>query len=104
MLNESESLWLAHFSDLHYSPGNLAESDRCFGFAVENAIDLVARLELDSEEGALQLKAFAAATFGRGWSKRPHDVRQFVKELRTALANPLAFREQVATIAADVLP
>lgn len=38
MLNESEPLWLAHFSDLHYSPGNLAESDRCFGFAVENAI------------------------------------------------------------------
>ncbi|MBP0624794.1 metallophosphoesterase family protein [Cupriavidus consociatus] len=38
MLNESEPLWLAHFSDLHYSPGNLAEADRCFGFAVENAI------------------------------------------------------------------
>ncbi|WP_431831606.1 hypothetical protein [Cupriavidus consociatus] len=66
--------------------------------------DLIARLELDSDEGALQLKAFAAATIGRGWSKRPHDVRQFVKELRTALANPLAFREQVAAIAADVLP
>lgn len=38
MPNESDPLWIAHFSDLHYSPGNLAEADRCFGFAVENAI------------------------------------------------------------------
>lgn len=38
MLNASESLLLAHFSDLHYSTGNLAEADRCFGFAVEHAI------------------------------------------------------------------
>lgn len=30
---------LAHFSDLHYAPDNLAESDRCFGFAVSDAID-----------------------------------------------------------------
>ncbi|MNL57501.1 hypothetical protein D3C87_1810700 [compost metagenome] len=66
--------------------------------------DLVARLKLDNDEGALQLKAFATATFGRGWTKRPQDVRQFVQELRTALANPLAFREQVAAIAADVIP
>nr|WP_231906832.1 metallophosphatase family protein [Cupriavidus sp. D384] len=38
MLNEGESLLAAHFSDLHYSPGHLAEADRCFGFAVEDAI------------------------------------------------------------------
>ena len=31
---------IAHFSDLHYSPGNLDESDRCFGFAVGHAIEL----------------------------------------------------------------
>jgi exonuclease SbcD len=31
-------LQLAHFSDLHYAPDNLAESDRCFGFAVGDAI------------------------------------------------------------------
>ena len=30
---------LAHFSDLHYAPDNLAESDRCFGFAVSHAIE-----------------------------------------------------------------
>jgi DNA repair protein SbcD/Mre11 len=29
---------LAHFSDLHYAPDNLAESDRCFSFAVGDAI------------------------------------------------------------------
>ncbi|PCE30328.1 metallophosphoesterase family protein [Burkholderia ubonensis] len=29
---------IAHFSDLHYSPGNLDEADRCFSYAVETAI------------------------------------------------------------------
>ncbi len=38
MLNAAESLLLAHFSDLHYSTGHLAEADRCFGFAVKHAI------------------------------------------------------------------
>ncbi|MEN7527607.1 MULTISPECIES: hypothetical protein [unclassified Cupriavidus] len=65
-------------------------------------LDLVKRLGLNSEDGTRQLKAFAAATFGRGWSKRDQDVRRFLAELRTALANPMAFREQVAAIAADV--
>ncbi|MEW6343114.1 MAG: metallophosphatase family protein [Pseudomonadota bacterium] len=31
-------MFAAHFTDLHYSPDNLQESDRCFGFAVDNAI------------------------------------------------------------------
>jgi len=30
---------IAHFSDLHYAPGNLEEADRCFGFAVSTAIE-----------------------------------------------------------------
>jgi DNA repair protein SbcD/Mre11 len=30
-------LKIAHFSDLHYAPGNLEEADRCFGFAVEHS-------------------------------------------------------------------
>jgi DNA repair protein SbcD/Mre11 len=30
---------IAHFSDLHYSPENLAEADRCFTFAVEDAMN-----------------------------------------------------------------
>jgi exonuclease SbcD len=29
---------ILHASDLHYSPGNLVEADRCFGHAVEQAI------------------------------------------------------------------
>ncbi|KXV16547.1 DNA repair exonuclease [Caballeronia megalochromosomata] len=29
---------IAHFSDLHYAPGNLEESDRCFGFATDHAV------------------------------------------------------------------
>jgi exonuclease SbcD len=29
---------IMHASDLHYSPSNLVEADRCFGFAVEDAI------------------------------------------------------------------
>lgn len=31
---------ILHASDLHYSPGNLIEADRCFGHAVEKAIVL----------------------------------------------------------------
>ncbi|WP_066732828.1 hypothetical protein [Cupriavidus sp. D384] len=65
-------------------------------------LDLVQRLGLNSEDGTRQLKAFATATFGRGWSKRDQDVQRFLDELRTALGNPMAFREQVAAIAADV--
>ncbi|HBD37308.1 MAG TPA: hypothetical protein DC084_27365, partial [Cupriavidus sp.] len=63
---------------------------------------LVKRLGLNSEDGARQLKAYAAATFGRGWSKREQDVRGFLAQLRTALTKPAAFREHVAAIAADV--
>jgi hypothetical protein len=29
------ALRVAHFSDLHYGPRNLAEADRCFGAAIE---------------------------------------------------------------------
>ncbi|HVI89418.1 MAG TPA: hypothetical protein VM659_14025 [Dongiaceae bacterium] len=35
---ERDQLCVGHFSDLHYSPGNLVEADRCFGFAVDDAI------------------------------------------------------------------
>lgn len=48
MLNAAESLLLAHFSDLHYSTGHLAEADRCFGFAVEHAIAAGSRIGLVS--------------------------------------------------------
>ncbi|MBN3785632.1 metallophosphatase family protein [Burkholderia sp. Ac-20353] len=35
---------IAHFSDLHYSPENLAEADRCFSYAVDDAIARGARV------------------------------------------------------------
>lgn len=35
---DGASLRVGHFSDLHYSTERLAEADRCFGFAVDDAI------------------------------------------------------------------
>ena len=35
---------IAHCSDLHYGPKNLAEADRCFGAAVDRAIALRAQV------------------------------------------------------------
>ncbi|CAG9185716.1 recombination directionality factor [Cupriavidus pampae] len=64
--------------------------------------DLVARLGLAAEEGRNQLRVYAAVAFGSGWSKRDHDVRKLLEEMRTALADPLAFHQQIAVIAADV--
>lgn len=49
-------LKILHASDLHYSPGNLVEADRCFGHAVEQAIDqnvAVAMITGDSTDHAL---------------------------------------------------
>lgn len=49
-------LKILHASDLHYSPGNLAEADRCFGHAVEQAIAqnvAVAMITGDSTDHAL---------------------------------------------------
>ncbi|MCA3185509.1 MAG: hypothetical protein INH13_18165 [Cupriavidus sp.] len=84
------------------SAGSMPPSDTAGTEDLESEYhDLVKRLGLNSEDGARQLKAYAAATFGRGWSKREQDVRGFLAQLRTALANPAAFREQVAAIAAD---
>ncbi|MBB3262261.1 exonuclease SbcD [Paraburkholderia bannensis] len=39
---------IAHFSDLHYSPERLDEADRCFGFAVSDAITRGARIAVVS--------------------------------------------------------
>lgn len=47
---------ILHASDLHYSPGNLVEADRCFGHAVEQAIAQnvdVAMITGDSTDHAL---------------------------------------------------
>lgn len=50
-------LKILHASDLHYSPGNLVEADRCFGHAVEQAIAqnvAVAMITGDSTDHALE--------------------------------------------------
>lgn len=54
---------IAHFSDLHYGPKNLAEADRCFGAAIDQAIALgvqVAVLSGDSTDHALDLHSPSA--------------------------------------------
>ncbi|KVF25210.1 DNA repair exonuclease [Burkholderia vietnamiensis] len=51
---------IAHFSDLHYSPGNLDEADRCFSHAVGDAIAreaLVAVISGDSTDHRLDAHA-----------------------------------------------
>jgi exonuclease SbcD len=57
------ALRVAHFSDLHYGPRNLAEADRCFGAAIERAVDAgvdVAVISGDSTDHALDLHSPSA--------------------------------------------
>lgn len=57
------ALRVAHFSDLHYGPRNLAEADRCFGAAIERAVDIgvdVAVISGDSTDHALDLHSPSA--------------------------------------------
>jgi exonuclease SbcD len=59
---------IAHCSDLHYGPKNLAEADRCFGAAVDRAIALgaqVAVLSGDATDHALDLHAPSAERLAR---------------------------------------
>ena len=54
---------IAHFSDLHYGPKNLAEADRCFGAAIDRAVALgveAAVISGDATDHALDLHAPAA--------------------------------------------
>jgi exonuclease SbcD len=57
------ALRVAHFSDLHYGPRNLAEADRCFGAAIEQAVQLgvdAAVISGDSTDHALDLHSPSA--------------------------------------------
>ncbi|WP_421884194.1 metallophosphoesterase family protein [Methylibium sp.] len=59
---------IAHCSDLHYGPKNLAEADRCFGAAVDRAIALgaqVAVLSGDAIDHALDLHSPSAERLAR---------------------------------------
>ncbi|MBN9206168.1 metallophosphoesterase family protein [Methylibium petroleiphilum] len=57
------ALRVAHFSDLHYGPRNLAEADRCFGVGIERAAEFdvdVAVISGDSTDHALDLHSPSA--------------------------------------------
>jgi exonuclease SbcD len=57
------SIRVAHFSDLHYGPKNLAEADRCFGDAIDQAIRSqvqAAVISGDSTDHAMDLHTPAA--------------------------------------------
>ena len=59
---------IAQFSDLHYSEKNLAEADRCFGFAVDGAIRRgaeVAVISGDSTDHALDVHSPAVERLAR---------------------------------------
>ncbi|MGT2509632.1 recombination directionality factor [Cupriavidus basilensis] len=57
--------------------------------------DLAARLGMSVGQERMDLLTFARMEYGQGWTKRPKDVDSMIGEMQTALANPLAFREQV---------
>jgi DNA repair protein SbcD/Mre11 len=59
---------IAHFSDLHYSEKNLAEADRCFGFAVDEAIRRGAQVAVisgDATDHALDMHSPAVQCLAR---------------------------------------
>lgn len=63
-MTAQRALQVAHFSDLHYGPRNLAEADRCFGAAIERAADAgvdAAVISGDSTDHALDLHSPSAA-------------------------------------------
>jgi exonuclease SbcD len=62
-MNGANTLRVAHFSDLHYGPRNLAEADRCFAAAIERAIEVgvhAAVISGDSTDHALDLHSPSA--------------------------------------------
>ena len=67
--NESEqAVRIAHFSDLHYATKTLTEVDRCFGYAVEQAIALrvdAAVISGDATDHQLDLHAPAVDALAR---------------------------------------
>lgn len=59
----NSTIRIAHFSDLHYGGKKLAEADRCFGAAIDQAITLGAQVAVisgDATDHALDLHAPAA--------------------------------------------
>ncbi|GLC94746.1 hypothetical protein Tamer19_41540 [Cupriavidus sp. TA19] len=63
--------------------------------------DLAARLNMAKGQERSDLLAFARIQYGQGWTKRPKDVDSMIREMQIALANPMAFREQVQACVRD---
>ncbi|MCY1186572.1 hypothetical protein D9M73_274550 [compost metagenome] len=67
--------------------------------------ELAGRLGFGNEQDRMDLRVFLQNSFGAGWTKRSEAVRQVVNDMRIALANnPVAYREQVKAIAAEISP
>jgi len=65
--------------------------------------DLAARLGFAEDQSRKELRLFLQGNFGAGWTKRPDVVRRVVGDMRLALDNnPVAYREQVKAIAAEM--
>ena len=67
-MNAAVTLRIAQFSDLHYGTRTLAEADRCFGAAIDQAMALgvdAAVISGDATDHALDLHAPAAACLAR---------------------------------------
>jgi len=66
---------IAHFSDLHYSPDNQVEADRCFSFAVDHAIKSKCEVAVVSGDATdHQLQAHSPAFLALG-----HQVQRLSK-------------------------
>ncbi|RDK11717.1 hypothetical protein [Cupriavidus lacunae] len=66
--------------------------------------DLAARLGMATGQGKMDFLTFARLEYGQGWTKRPKDVDSMIGEMQTALANPMAFREQVRARLREATP
>ncbi|MFC4518502.1 hypothetical protein [Cupriavidus pinatubonensis] len=86
--------------DEKLSDSNGADEDLAAAFN-----ELAGRLGFDNERNRMDLRVFLQNSFGTGWTKRPQAVRQVVSDMRIALENdPVAYREQVKAIAAEISP
>lgn len=86
---------IAHFSDLHYSAGNLDESQRCFGAGIEHAIQSHADLAIvsgDSTDHALAAHEPALVALAR-------DVRRLANHCPVFLLQGTFSHEPPGTLA-----
>jgi len=110
-LESTESAVEPHISSADFSPEEeRGPADTPTGLSDEEDLatafnELAARLGFDNEQDRKDLRVFLQDSFGAGWTKRPAAVRQVVHDMRVALeTDPVAYREQVKAIAAEITP